>query len=319
MLSSLIKQIFQKGSSQQPYYDHENLVKSITQKAIFLQKNNYLEWPAIVHMETAAVCNAACSFCTYPTLERKGVKMSDALIEKIINDLTAIPKDVVFQLAPYKVSDPFLEVRLFDIIKLVNEKLPNASISIITNGSPLTEKKIDQLSEIKNLSYMNISLNYNEEEEYESVMKINFARTIDKLILLHGKKQDGRLPFPIRLTRVSDNKTSDLMFINWVMEKFPMFLPTIIPRNDWIGDIKSSHQLKIPDAPCHRWFDLSITATGMVAMCCMDGEAKYPKGDVNKQHVLEIYNQPHLRRLRETLISRKEAGDPCTRCTYLSY
>jgi hypothetical protein len=318
MLSSLIKQVFRKNSNQNSYYDHEKLVKAITQKANFLQQNNYLEWPAIVHMETAAVCNAACSFCTYPTLERKGVKMSDALIEKIINDLTAIPKDVVFQLAPYKVSDPFLEVRLFDIIKLANEKLPGASISLITNGSPLTEKKIDQLSAIKNLSYMNISLNYNDEEEYESVMKINFTRTIEKLVLLHAKKKDG-LPFPIRLTRVSDNKTTDMIFIDWVMEKFPLFVPAIIPRNDWIGDIKSDQQTLVPDAPCHRWFDLSITSTGIVAMCCMDGEAKYPKGDVNKQHALDIYNQPHLKRLRETLISRKEAMAPCNGCTYLSY
>ena len=33
-------------------------------------------------------------------------------------------------------------------------------------------------------------------------------------------------------------------------------------------------------------------------MCCMDGETQYPKGDASTTHVLEIYNQPHLRRLR---------------------
>ena len=75
----------------------------------------------------------------------------------------------------------------------------------------------------------------------------------------------------------------------------------------------------IPDAPCHRWFDMSITATGVVSMCCMDGGAKYPKGDVNAQHVLEIYNQPWLRELRETLISRRQVRSPCNGCTYLSY
>ena len=67
--------------------------------------------------------------------------------------------------------------------------------------------------------------------------------------------------------------------------------------------------------PCHRWFDFSITATGKVAMCCMDGQAEHPKGDVNEHHVLEIYNQPFLRRLREGLPSRLASGAPCDRCT----
>ena len=68
--------------------------------------------------------------------------MPDALIAKVINDLAGMTKDVYFQFAPYKVSEPFLESRLFDILAMANDKLPNASISLITNGSPLTEKKI---------------------------------------------------------------------------------------------------------------------------------------------------------------------------------
>ena len=54
-------------------------------------------------------------------------------------------------------------------------------------------------------------------------------------------------------------------------------------------------------------------------MCCMDGQAQYPKGDASQQHVLDIYNQPYLLKLRETLPSRVTAGTPCDRCTYLSY
>jgi Iron-sulfur cluster-binding domain len=60
---------------------------------------------------------------------------------------------------------------------------------------------------------------------------------------------------------------------------------------------------------------LSITATGVVAMCCMDSKAEYPTGDVNRQHALEIDNQPWLRNLREQLIRRRAAGGPCERFT----
>lgn len=303
-----------------PYYDPEELAHTVSRKAGALRSGGYVEWPAIVHMETIAICNAACDFCPYPTLERKGERMPDAMIEKIIRDLGDIPSDVRFQLAPYKVSDPFLEPRLFDILQRVNERLPNAMISIITNGAALTERNISALCAVKNLLYLSISVNYDNAEEYEAVMKMPFERTVKRLDLLHEKRIRRELPVPVRLTRVSDNKLSDSLFMQWAKSSYPAFSPRIAPRNDWLGQVATGTAIPdVPDVPCHRWFDMSVTATGKVAMCCMDGEARYPKGDVTTRHLLEIYNQPHLRRFREQLISRRSAGDPCSRCTYLSY
>ena len=295
----------------------DTVAAKATRKAANLRDCVGLDYPAFVHMETVAVCNAACSFCPYPSLERKGVRMSDSLIAKIIDDLTDIPRGMRFQLAPYKVSEPFLEARLFDILEVVNSKLPNANISIITNGSPLTEKKIAQLSKVKNLSYINVSVNFDNAEEYEAVMKLPFERTFDRLENLHRKYVQGVIKCPIRLSRVtSNNRADDASFVSWVKSNFPRFTSLIIRRNDWIGEIGSERALTVPDAPCQRWFDLSITATGVVSMCCMDGASKYPKGDVNTMHALEIYNQPWLRELRATLVSRRQIGGPCNQCTY---
>jgi len=328
MLWSLMKSLFGSGKhafpladmEALPYHDPQQLRRDISKKAETLRDAGYLEWPAIVHMETIAICNAACDFCPYPTLERKGERMSDAMIEKIIRDLGDIPPQVAFQLAPYKVSDPFLEPRLFDILDLVNARLPNAMISIITNGAALTERNIARLCAVKNLLYLSISVNYDNAEEYEAVMKLPFERTLKRLDLLHQISARGELPVPVRLTRVSGNKLSDSLFMQWAKSSYPAFSPRIAPRNDWIGQVATGTAIpEVPDVPCHRWFDLSITATGKVAMCCMDGEARYPKGDVTTTHLLDIYNQPHLRRFREQLISRRSAGDPCSRCTYLSY
>ena len=301
-----------------PFYDLERLERKIADKAE-AGRLRYLDCPAFVHLETMALCNAACEFCPYPSMERKGERMPDALIEKVINDLTDIPRDLPFQIAPYKVSEPFLEPRLFDILETINARLPHAYISIITNGTALTDRKIDQLRSVGNLIYLNVSLNFDDAAEYEATMKLPFERTVRRLDALHQRKLKGDLPFPIRLTRVSANRATDVRYIAWVRARYPAFDPIILNRNDWIGEIEmGAASTGVPDAPCHRWFDLSITATGKVAMCCMDGEARYSKGDVAASHVLEIYNQPHLRRLREQLISRREAGDPCSRCTYLS-
>jgi hypothetical protein len=138
--------------------------------------------------------------------------------------------------------------------------------------------------------------------------------------LLERAVSDGRIGCPVRVTRVSQGKNSDRVFRAWIKQNFPAFAPLILPRNDWIGQIQFDGEPPIvPDVPCHRWFDLSITATGVVAMCCMDGEARYPKGDVREQHALDIYNQKFLRDLRRNLPSRRATGGPCDQCTYLSY
>jgi hypothetical protein len=303
-----------------PYYEEDGLRDAITRKAHDLRDQGFLEYPAFVHMETLAVCNAACVFCPYPQLERQGVKMDDALIEKIIRDLGDIPRKQAFQLAPYKVSEPFIEPRLFDILELVNARLPNARISLITNGTPLTGKKIEQLRKVRSISYLNVSLNSVDPVEYEALMKLPFDRTVARLDALHAAKQRGDLDFPIRLTRVSGGRLPDRNFVDWVEDRYPAFGAAIAHHNDWIGEMASPQALaSVPDVPCHRWFDLSVTATGTVAMCCMDGQAKYPKGDARTQHLLEIYNQPHLLRFRRELISRRAAGGPCDRCTYMSY
>jgi hypothetical protein len=327
MLWSLLKAALRRKGSRSglmdleelPYHDSRQLAARITRKAA-LFATAYLDWPIMVHMETIAVCNAACEFCPYPMLERKGARMPDTMIEKIIRDLQDIPPNVPFQLAPYKVSDPLLEPRLFDILELVNARLPNANISIITNGAALTERNLVKLCAIRNVAYLTVSLNYDNAEEYEAAMKIPFHRTLSRLDHLHDRVLRREVPMPVRLTRVSDGKDSDTSFLQWTRERYPAFATRIAPRNDWIGEVATESAVSaVPDVPCHRWFDMSITATGTVAMCCMDGQARYPKGDVTKAHVLEIYNQPHLRRLREQLISRRAAGSPCNRCTYLSY
>ena len=301
--------------SRRPFYDERKIAPHMRKRAESRRASGYLRYPAVVHLETQAVCNAACSFCPYPTMERKGTRMPDSLIDKVLGDLTAIPPELPFQLAPYKVSDPLVEARIFDIMREVNRRLPNAHLSLITNGAALTDANIARLEAVQRLAYLHVSLNFCDAAEYEAVMKIPFERTVRRLDALH----EARPRFPVRLTRVSQDQNSDLAFTRWTAARYPRFETIIVPRNDWIGEVPGAQATAVPDVPCHRWFDLSVTATGVVALCCMDGDARYPKGDVRTEHALDIYNRPHLLDMRTRLMSRREAPDPCRRCTYLSF
>lgn len=286
------------------------------QRVLELKRSHYMNWPAHVHLETLALCNAACSFCPYPSLARQGEKMPDELIEKIIDDLTDIPRKLPFQLSPFKVNEPFLDKRLFDILHTVNEKLPNAAITLTTNASPLTQETLRRLLQVKNLGYLWISFNDHRPDEYEKVMQLPYRRTIERLDELHARKAMGDIPFRVVLSRVGDGSAMDAEFCRWVATHYPAFETSVFQRGGWIGQVEMDTPLEVPQVGCARWFDISITATGVVAHCCMDGQAAYPIGDTRKQHVLEIYNSPAYRALRENLVTRMEAV-PCNKCSFL--
>jgi hypothetical protein len=280
------------------------------------QQSPYMQFPAHVHIETFSLCTAACNFCPYPSIERLGNRMSDALIDKIITDLTDIPRQVPFQISPFKVNEPFLDTRLFDILKTINAKLPHAELTLTSNASPITAKNLQKLNSVKRLKYLWISFNDHRPEHYERTMRLPWARTLERLNMIHQAKAEGRFLPKVILSRVGDNTQADIDFAYWVAQHFPLFEVTIFQRGSWLGQAQVELNIPVPNVGCSRWFDLSITSPGKVAHCCMDGKAEWPIGDVNHQHVLEVYNQPEYRILREKTRSRLTVS-PCNTCTFL--
>jgi len=159
-----------------------------------LRQSAYVDWPAHVHLETFAICNARCTFCPYPTLERKGTRMADALIDKILGDLEEIPSDVPFQIAPYKVSEPFLDLRLLDLLEDINARLPHAGLNIFSNGSIMKEDQLRRMARLKSVNFLWISLNECDPARYEALMSLPFERTIERLSILHTLKSNGTFP-----------------------------------------------------------------------------------------------------------------------------
>jgi len=298
-----------------PYrYDKE---KAEYDAGIAKLRHSYcMDYPAHVHLETLARCNASCNFCPYPNLNRQHAKMSDALIDKVLNELTEIPQDMSFQISPFKVSEPFLDTRLFQTLEKINHLLPQARICLTSNATPITEDKLEALQEIKDIRYLWISFNDHREKEYERVMGLNYQRTIQRLEMMHDVFADGDVYFPIVLSRVGDGSQADQEFVEWVGIQYPLFKSCVIPRMEWMGQVEGLTVNPVPNVGCIRWFELSITATGEVAHCCADGQAEFPIGNVNDQHVLEIYNSPEYRKLREATVSRLSVH-PCNKCTYM--
>lgn len=280
-----------------------------------LRRSRYMEFPTEVHIETQAICNAKCTFCPYPTMERQGDRMSDELIDKIIDDLRQIPSNIPFTIAPFKVNDPFLDKRIFSVCEKINTQLPNAKLRLFTNGSPLTPTIVEKIAALKNVIHLWVSLNESEPEAYKSLMDLPFEKTLEKLDMLHRRVAEG-YPHPVTVSRVADGTVRDQEFRDFLAQRYPLFQCFMIGRGDWAGQVDINSKKRVPPIACTRWYEVSIMASGKVALCCMDGEGKHVIGDVNNQSVLEVYNSPQYRKMRQYTFSRLAAANPCDTCVY---
>jgi hypothetical protein len=269
-------------------------------------RSRYSEQPHEVSIETQALCNARCTFCPYPTLERIGTKMSDELIERLIDEMAAFK--LPFYFSPFKVNEPFLDKRLIPVCRMFNEKVPHGRLRLFTNGSALTEKNIDDVAALKNVEHLWVSLNSHIPDEYERLMGLRFDLTARRLDMLHERD------FPYRVV-LSTVGFPNEPFRRYCYDRWPKFESTAIKRDAWLGYTESQDS-HVPDGPCGRWFELSIMANGVVSLCCMDGTGEHAIGDVTRHTMLDVYNAPQLRERRQNLTSRLTVGSPCNGCTY---
>lgn len=266
-------------------------------------RERYLDQPNEVSIETLSLCNAACTFCPYPTLERIGSKMPDELLYRLVDEMAEFPKPFMF--SPFKVSEPLLDKRLFPLLEAMNEKVPHARIRIFTNGAALNWTNAERLSWVDNLELW-ISVNSHRKEEYEPLMGLSFDRMLKNVDQLHGSD----FPHPVHITRVG----KDMDFYAFCQDRWPHFQTHLIKKDGWLGFTEADRS-EVPDGPCARWFELSVISDGTVSLCCMDGKADFPIGDLKNQTLLEVYNSPDWRMRREQMISRREVY-PCSTCTY---
>ena len=269
----------------------------------------YLDQPREVALETFSKCQASCTFCPYTILSRIGTKMSDTLIEAVMEQMERF--EIPFFFTPFHVNEPLLDVRVLPLLADFNRRIPKGAIRLFTNGGPLTDAAVDKIEELERVAHLWISLNEYRPLEYSKLMGLDFERTARNLDRLHSR---AKFPHPVVLSTVGYPNEA---FRRYCFHRWPKFQSTALKRDAWI-DFTDPQITTVPDRPCGRWWELAIMADGNVSHCCRDGQGKYPIGNIKLHSLMEIYNAPFWRERREKLLSRKVLDDrsPCARCTY---
>ncbi len=110
-----------------------------------------MEYPYQVAIGLFAQCNAACNFCPYPDMDNKGEKISTDAVYKMLDEIAKWPLQHFFSIKFQHVSEPFLDKRIFSFARYVNEKIPDAHLGFVSNGTTLNDKVMDKLLQLKNV------------------------------------------------------------------------------------------------------------------------------------------------------------------------
>ena len=285
------------------------------------RQQRYMNSPMHVHVETTGVCNARCTFCPYTVMDRRGKRMSDELFAKIVSDLKELPADAPLAISPFKVNEPLLDPKIFQRMDTLADELPHAFFWLTSNFNVVDDETLEQLAKVRRLNYIWISLNSLREDEYKQWMGLELSKTVENIKRLIRVNRKKRFVPQIVLSRVGDGTGNDKRFVLDIASVFAQFkcgsdyLVGLTKRGQWMG-FTDSKSPDISSLPCQRWFELSMTCTGEVAFCCMDGLCEHALGDLNKQSVLDVYNRPDYLKLRKTSPPRKDV-DTCKNCTFL--
>jgi len=292
--------------------------------SFLILRNRHMDYPMNIQLETVGRCNAKCDFCPHSKLERKFAVMGDELFEKIVNEASVIPPSSQLNFYMNVVNEPFMDKKIFSRMRMLNDKIDHATIGIYTNMNIMPPHFFERLAEIRQITYWNVSFNAANKKEYEESMGINFERTVTNIrSFLSENRKNNYVRDPVYLSRIATGSEADSRFIEECKSLFAgyncneEFVPVCKNRADWLGQVQVTRQSTIPVLlPCNQWFNISILCNGIVPHCCMDAKGAFPLGDVNKQSILEIYNSPHFRNLRENAISR-DVIYPCNTCALL--
>jgi MoaA/NifB/PqqE/SkfB family radical SAM enzyme len=231
-----------------------------------------------IEIETINRCNGLCLDCSCNKFsdKRKFKLMDDALFTNIIKQLNELNFDGVLRL--FSNNEPLLDKRIYDRIKYAKINVPDAKISLTTNGKLLTLDNFQKL--ITGLDSLIIDC-YS--KEFDENVKTVYNYILNKPDLKNVVKFQYILENDIRSNRALQ--------------------------------APNRHLLQKHKIPClYPFIQLVIRSDGGVSLCCNDGQGIYTLGDCNKDKLYDIWYNKAYENLRYNTLNNLDNLYPCAYC-----
>ena len=238
--------------------------------------------PTWIELSLIDVCNRKCVFCpksddnVAPDTHQK---MSSKIIDKIHDDLSEMGFKGIISLAGY--GEPLLHKDISYIVKKLSKV---ASVEVITNGDPLTSKKLQELY-IAKINKVLVSMYDGPEQITKFKDLTKRANVPEEMIILRDRWYDQQNDFGVKLTnRAGTISTGEQEPID---KNKKCFYPTYQLLIDWNGD---------------------------VFLCPQDWQRRVTMGNLMQQSLGEIWVGSTLSKFRKNLLEGKRCNKPCSDC-----
>lgn len=254
--------------------------------------------PTAVMIQVSARCNLKCKMCGNVGLAENKSLMDMDLFLKVLDDCRASGIDSIFLVTAW--GEPLLHPRIFEMIDTAAE----FKITISTNGTPLTDERIDRLAQSK-LRVLQISFAGYDKQTYESVyVGGKFERVSENLRKLKAAVVRHRNPAQLIVNGVAlkddpdfvRRTTTFLMGLGFDEQEINIVLPNNFgglydPTGDVGSDLRSLKQTDrgrpvicsiLADNP-------GVLVDGRVTACgCLDNTGALEIGKIGEQGLVEM-------------------------------
>ena len=274
------------------------------QKIAFKNGVNYID------IEASSQCNRVCNYCTNSINDRKSNNyfMDWRIYERLINQLSLIQYSDKINFVGY--NEPLMHKEILKYLDYARVKLPNAILTVFTNGDYLDFDYLKEIEETK-INNINISIHqapgklYNEGEVLERVMQLSQKLKLSPVLKYVNKRISvgfDLIGSPLSITMSQRN-------YNTVGHNRGGLLDTV------------ERQTQSRKSACSLPFNQFIIGhTGEVMPCCVlvhddINHKESVVGDLNKNTIFEIYTNEKYVNFRKSLLNLKEKKGPCKTCT----
>lgn len=237
-----------------------------------------------IHIETVSRCNGGCSFCPVNRFvdPRTTEWMQEDMFDSIVRQLAEVGYDGILYF--HLNNEPLLDKRIYDFIERARPKLPNATLSLWTNGTVLDLEKFKRL--VGSLDVLVID-NYAD----DLVMRPNVQEIHD--FCTANPAWGERLRIRIR----RENEILDTR-------------GAAAPNRKALGASLVS--------PClYPFKQMNVRPDGKVSLCCNDALGEVTLGDLAVESLLEVWHGPAYADVRKKLAKGRSEIPICSGCDTL--